>query len=130
MANRRIERLNEQLKREITDVLLQDVRDPRVGRVTITDVRTTADLDRARVYVASMGTADEKREAIEGLRAASSYIRRELSRRLHIRRVPELDFEWDTTLEHAQRIEQLLREVRTPPSNETGDDKNGEDGAD
>ncbi|MGH7555413.1 MAG: 30S ribosome-binding factor RbfA [Longimicrobiales bacterium] len=130
MANRRIERLNEQFKREITDVLLHDVRDPRVGRVTITDVRATADLDRARVYVASMGTADEKREAMEGLRAASTYIRRELSRRLQIRRVPELDFEWDATLEHAQRIEQLLREVRTPPSNETGDRENGEDDAD
>jgi ribosome-binding factor A len=119
MTNRRIERLNEQLKRELTDVLLSDVRDPRVGRVTITEVRATPDLYHARVFVTSLGDEDERAQALEGLRAASAYIRGELGRRLHVRRIPELAFEWDETLEHARRIENLLREVR-PAAPEAG----------
>lgn len=112
MANRRIERLNEQLKRELTDVLLNEVRDPRVGRLTITEVRATPDLYHARVFVTSLGDEEERAQALEGLSAASAYIRGELGRRLHVRRIPELAFEWDETLEHARRIESLLREVR------------------
>ncbi len=129
MPSRRIERLNEQLKREITDVLLREVRDPRVKQVTITGVRATTDLDRARVYLASLGTEEEKRDALEGLRAAAAFIRGEVSRRLRVRRVPELDFEWDRTLEHAQRIEHLLREVRAARSGEADKADSGEDGA-
>lgn len=129
MANRRIERLNEQLKRELTDVLLNEVRDPRVGRVTITEVRATPDLYHARVFVTSLGDENERAQALEGLGAASAYIRGELGRRLHVRRIPELAFEWDETLEHARRIESLLREVR-PAAPAPGDPTEpGADGA-
>ena len=127
MTNRRIERLNEQLKREVTDVLLNEVRDPRVGRVTITEVRATPDLYHARVFITSLGTEEERAQAMDGLQAASAYIRGELGRRLHVRRVPELAFEWDQTLDHAQRIEQLLREVRSSQP-EAGDDESHGDG--
>lgn len=112
MSSRRAERLNEQLKRELTEVVHTGVRDPRVGRVTITDVRTAPDLHYARVFVTGTGSDDDRRESLDGLRAAAGWIRGELGRRLHLRRVPELSFEWDATLEHARRIEQLLDEVR------------------
>lgn len=112
MPSRRVERVNEQLKRELTDVVLTELRDPRVGRVTITDVRTAPDLHFARVFVTGMGSEEERRESLEGLHAAAGWMRGELGRRMRIRRVPELSFEWDATLEHAKRIEQLLQEVR------------------
>ena len=112
MARRRVARLGEQFKREITEILQREVKDPRVGFVTITDVEVTPDLYYAWVYVRVMGDDARKAEALEGLRAAASFIRGELGQRLHIRRIPELRFELDRSLEHAMRIEQLLREVR------------------
>jgi ribosome-binding factor A len=123
MAGRRLERLNEQLKREITDLLRTEVRDPRVGVVTLTDVAASRDLSYARIHVTALDAADRKEEVLEGLRAASAFLRGELGRRLHVRRVPELDFRWDDTLDYAKRIEQLLREnlPRTPTQEDTGD---------
>jgi ribosome-binding factor A len=110
MANRRVERLNEQLRREISDILRRDVRDPRIGIPTITRVEVTPDLWMARVFVRAGGNAEERAAALEGLDGAAAFIRREL-RGLKVRRVPELRFEVDQTLEHASRIEELLREV-------------------
>jgi len=118
MARRRVARLGEQFRREITEILQREVKDPRVGFVTITAVDVTPDLFHARVYVRVMGDEARKKEALEGLDAAASFIRGELGQRLHIRRIPELRFEIDRSLEHAQRIEQLLREVR--PSGDAG----------
>ncbi|MGH7507795.1 MAG: 30S ribosome-binding factor RbfA [Longimicrobiales bacterium] len=129
MVGRRIERLNEQLKRELMEVLQYDVKDPRVGAVTITAVHATPDLNQARVFVNARGTEAERESSLEGLRAASSFLRGELSRRLRIRRVPELVWEIDLTLQHARRIEQLLGEV-LPPAEPGGDAAaaDGEDG--
>jgi len=120
MARRRVERLGEQFRREITEILQREVKDPRIGYVTITGVDVTPDLFHARVYVRIMGDEARKAEALKGLDAAAPFIRGELGQRLHIRRIPELRFEIDRSLEHALRIEQLLREVRT--SGDTGSD--------
>ena len=120
MANRRVERLNEQLRREISDILRRDVRDPRIGTPTVTRVEVTPDLWMARVFVRAAGDVAQQAEALEGLDGAAAFIRREL-RGLRVRRVPELRFEIDSTLEHATRIEQLLREVAPPPAGEDGD---------
>jgi ribosome-binding factor A len=118
--SRRVPRLNEQLKREITDILRSEVKDPRIGFVTVTDVRVSADLSVARVYVSVLGEPREKEETLEGLRAAAPFIRGEIGRRMRIRRAPELRFELDVTLERAMRIEQLLREVREREGNPDG----------
>lgn len=120
MARRRVARLGEQFRREITEILQREVKDPRVGFVTITAVDVTPDLYHARVYVRIMGDEARKAEALEGLDAAAPFIRGELGQRLHIRRTPELHFELDRSLEHAQRIEQLLREVRPGGDAESG----------
>lgn len=112
MASRRIERLNEQLKREITILVREEVRDPRIGMVTVTAVEASADLSVARVFVSVMGEGEgDREESLEGLRAAAPFIRTELGKRLHVRRVPELRFELDRSLEYAQRIERLLQEA-------------------
>ncbi len=112
MAKKRTPRLNEQLRREIIDIVRNHARDPRIGMVSVTDVSVAADLGSAKVFVTALGEDAEKAESIAGLKAASAFIRSELGRRLTIRQIPELRFELDQTLEHAHRIEQLLGEVK------------------
>jgi ribosome-binding factor A len=112
MAKKRVARLNEQLKRELTTLLQFEVKDPRIGPITVTDVEVSPDLYHAKVYVAVRGGTEEQQSAFEGLRAASGYLRTEIGRRMHIRRAPELHFSHDNTLEHAMHIERLLQEAR------------------
>ena len=136
MPSRRIERLNEQLKREISRVIRREVRDPRVGIVTVTGVEVSPDLTLARVWVRPQGEEDEKEEALEGLRTAAPHIRHQLGQMLRIRRLPELRFERDRTLERALRIEEILDEVRpeggwgdegAPDAGDTGEPGEAED---
>jgi ribosome-binding factor A len=108
----RAERINEQFKREISDILRKEVRDPRVADVTVTRVDATRDLYHARVFLTTLAADDRRDAMLEGLRAASPFIRSELARRVELRRVPELTFRWDETLDQARRIESLLAEVR------------------
>jgi ribosome-binding factor A len=110
--SRRIERLNEQVKREISDILRSEVRDPRIGVVTVTEAHVAPDLSFARIYVRSMGDDDEQEAAMAGLKAAGPYIRRELSKRLTVRTVPELRFEADKALEYGMHIEKLLSDIK------------------
>jgi ribosome-binding factor A len=112
MAKKRVARLNEQLRRELTQLLHFEVKDPRIGIITITDVEVTPDLYHAKVFWSTQGTPEERDQALQGLRAAAGYLRGEIGRRMHIRRTPELHFTFDSTLEHAMHIERLLQEAR------------------
>jgi ribosome-binding factor A len=122
---KRTDRLNEQLRQEISLLVRDEVRDPRVGMVTITAVETSPELDHAKVYITTLGDDQEKQAALTGLQSASPFIRSQLSRRLHIRRVPELHFQVDRVLEEAGRIEALLRQVL--PADEDGSDSSGDE---
>lgn len=122
MPGRRMERLNEQFRRELTEILRGEAKDPRVGAVTLTAVRVAHDLSFARVFVAPTSVEKDDAEALTGLRAASPFLRKELGSRLHIRRVPELRFEIDESFEHARRIEALLHEVTTAGSRVAAED--------
>jgi ribosome-binding factor A len=108
---RRTDRINELLREEIAVLVRDEVRDPRVGLVTITAVQTSPELDHAKVFVRMLGTEEEQEAALEGLHSAAPFVRTQLSRRLHMRRVPELHFQYDRMLDEAARIEQLLREA-------------------
>jgi ribosome-binding factor A len=101
--------LNEQFRREITAILRRTVRDPRVQDVVVNSVEVTSDLWLARIYVRVEGEEGERGEALQGLEAAASFIRRELGAVLHIRRIPELRFLEDKTLANANRIEEILK---------------------
>ena len=130
MARHRIKRVNEQLKREISRILLGEVKDPRVSGVTVTDVSAAPDLTLARVFVQLIGDEDERTETMDGLRKATPFIRATLGNRIEMRRVPELRFERDVSMERAMRIEELLaeasmgeeREPEEPPSEEGAGD--------
>ena len=138
MAHRRNARLNEQFKREIAHVISVKVRDPRVGRVLITEARVTNDSSLVRVFFRSLeeGAGGEEGvlleegrhldEAIEGLEAAAPFIRRELGKVLRLRRVPELRFMHDTTFDSAQRIEKVLMEVLPEGAEEPEEGSEGE----
>lgn len=120
---RRTDRLNEALKQEIALVVRDEVRDPRVGLATITAVETSPELDHAKVYVATLGDEGEREEVLKGLRSAAPFVRGQLGKRMHMRRIPELHFEIDRVLEEAQRIERLLREAL--PSGGEGEEAAG-----
>lgn len=108
--SKRLARLNEQLKRELSELIRTEVRDPRVGIVTITGVDTARDLGSARIFVRSVN--DEAiPQMLEGLEAAAPFLRSKLGQLLHIRKVPELRFQEDRSLEGARRIERVLAEV-------------------
>ena len=114
MASKRVARLNEQLKRELSELIRTQVRDRRVGVVTVTAVEMASGLGSARVFVRIIGDEAEFKETLAGLEAAAPFLRGLLGRILHIRRIPELRFREDRSMEHARRIEQLLSEVDVP----------------
>ena len=120
---RRTDRLNEQLRQEITLLVRDEVRDPRVTLATITAVQTSPELDHAKVYFTTLGDDEERDGVLAGLRSAAPFLRRELGKRLHIRRVPELHFAIDRVIEEAQRIERLLHEALPPEAPAADDDE-------
>jgi len=111
MTHHRNARLNEQFKREISHILSHKVRDPRVGRVLVTEVRVTPDLWLARVFVRFLDESETAEDTMKGLTGAGAFIRRELGKVLRVRRIPELRFLHDKTLDSALRIEEVLKEV-------------------
>ncbi|HEX6406088.1 MAG TPA: 30S ribosome-binding factor RbfA [Gemmatimonadales bacterium] len=111
-SSRRPEQMAETLRQVITDGLTREVRDPRVGFVTITGVLVTNDLSHARVMVSVPGEETEKARALEGLQSAAGFLRSRAARALTTRTVPELHFELDRGLEHAARINELLNTIR------------------
>lgn len=127
MTDRRTARLNEQLKREVSEILTRKVRDPRVGHLLITEVRVTADLWLARIFFRPLFSDAKIPEIEEGLEAAAPFIRKELGNVLRVRRIPELRFLHDTTPDSAARIEELLREV-LPSEEGEGEEGGDEDG--
>lgn len=110
--SRRLQRLSGLFQEELSELLLRQVKDPRLAQfLTITRVEITPDLSRARVYVSVMGSQEEKTSTMEGLAAAAHYLRRELNHRLTLRRIPELSFHRDDSLEQGARVLDVLRQI-------------------
>jgi ribosome-binding factor A len=110
--SRRPEQVAGTIRQVIADALTREVRDPRVGFVTVTGVLVTNDLSHARVMVSVPGGEDEKAKALQGLQSAAGFLRSRAARALTTRTVPELHFELDKGVEHAARIEELLESIR------------------
>jgi len=114
--SQRLRKVNESVK-EIIAELLGGLKDPRIGFVTITDVRTTSDLRQSQVFWTVLPDDDETREqTAAGLHSATPLIRRELGQRMRTRLTPELDFHYDPVPERGRRIEQILRDVPPAPA--------------
>ena len=111
-SRHRSERLAALIKESIAEVLSSQIKDPRIGFVTVTGVTVTADISHATVRVSVLGADDEKDSAMEGLNHARGFIRTYLARQLDLRTAPELHFDLDRGLEHASRIDAILDELK------------------
>ena len=107
-AGDRMRRVNAAMRHVVGDAVAQDLKDPRVGFVTVTDVKTSSDLRHARVYVSVLGTPAEREASLEGLRSAHGYLQSRVAGELHLKNTPELHFVLDDTAERAFRLEALL----------------------
>src|SRR2546422_9020018 len=113
MQGRRIDRIGEQLRIELSEIIEREIHDPRIGLATVADAKISADLRHARVFVTVLGDEAQRKKTLEGLRSAASYARHSLSKRLHhLKRIPELTFDYDEGLEKEMRIEQLLEQIK------------------
>lgn len=123
MPNYRIQRLAERIKEELSDILQRELKDPRLGFVSITDVELTRDLQVAKVYVSVLGSEEEKATSLETLQRAKGFLRTEIGRRIQMRHVPDLLFKFDTSIEHGARVHELLLELER--KGELGQDGEG-----
>jgi ribosome-binding factor A len=122
MGTRRIERVNELIREEISELIRREVKDPRLDSfISVTEVMTSPDLRHARVFVSIMGTDEEKQQVEKGLIAAKGFLRRELGERLTLRYIPELTFQLDDSIERGSRLLQLINEVAPGESPEETD---------
>lgn len=112
MTTRRQRRVSELIHRELGTLLLFGARDPRLASVTITEVEVTRDLQMARVYFTVLGEDSDKSEVVAAMRNATGFLRTQLAAKVELRVVPELVFELDQTAEHAQRIDDLLNQLK------------------
>jgi ribosome-binding factor A len=114
--SRRQKRINHAIRREISELLLRQVNDPRIkGFISVTEVDVSPDLAQARVSISVMGSEEEKVAIFEGLAAASGFIRRELGARLRLRYTPKLIFERDDNIERGERLLNLIEQVAEKP---------------
>jgi ribosome-binding factor A len=111
----RIERVNQLIRQEISELLLRQIKDPRLGNfLSINAVETAPDLKNAKVYVSCICTDEEKKEIMSTLETASGYLHKELTKRIKMRYVPALSFYWDNTIERASHIMSLIDQVSKP----------------
>jgi ribosome-binding factor A len=110
----RLPRINSLIRQEISGLLSQEVKDPRLGNyISITEVDTSGDLRQTRIYISFIGTDEEKQAAITALNAASGYFHGVLMKRLHLRHVPEISFYWDDSIARGAHLQELIDKVNT-----------------
>lgn len=111
MSKHRPNRLAESLKVEISQLIREELKDPRIGFVTLTSVDVAGDLAHAKVYVSVLGTEDEGKTSLEVLNGAAGFLRCEIGKRIRLRHVPAIVFVYDPSIEHGAHIAKLLRDV-------------------
>ena len=111
MAKVRVEKLQELMKQEISDIIFHELKDPRIGFVTVTSVACTDDLREAKIYVSVMGDEKKARDTLNGLNSSLGFVRREIGKRIRLRCTPEIIFALDTSLSYSDHIQRLLNEI-------------------
>ncbi|MEI7026330.1 30S ribosome-binding factor RbfA [Paenibacillus sp. y28] len=111
MAKVRVGRVAEQIKKELSQILQTEMKDPRLGFITVTGVEVTNDLSQAKIYLSVFGDETQKEETLRILARGNGFMRSELGKRIRLRIVPELVFKFDTSIEYGSRIEALLGKI-------------------
>ncbi len=111
MAHRRNARVADLVKQEVSQIIQHEMKDPRIGFVTVTSVEVSIDLRHARIYFSVLGSEADQKASLEGLERAKGYIRTQLGRRITLRHVPELLFRYDESFDYAQRISDVMRSI-------------------
>jgi ribosome-binding factor A len=114
MSGSRIRRVDEAVRAVLSDAITQELKDPRVGFVTVTAVRTSSDLRHARVYVSILGDEEARAAGLEGLRSAQGFLQRKVGAAVRMKYTPEITFAYDDSVDRGLRINELLRDL--PPA--------------
>ena len=117
MPTRRQRRVNALLQQALSELLQNEVADPRLDLVTVTDVETSSDLRQAHVYVTFLATPKDQGESLEALKKATGYLRRQLGQKVYLRYLPELNFHMDPSIEAGLRIDSILDELESSGEN-------------
>lgn len=113
MGELRVRKIQEFIKQEVSNIILRELKDPRMGFVTVTDAHITGDLREATVYISLFGSDEDKKNTLAALKSASGFIRTEVGRRLGIRYSPTIEFKEDTSLDYGMKIDKILRDIET-----------------
>lgn len=116
MTSHRANRVAEEIKREVTQMLRDEIKDPRVGFVTVTGVEVTPDIRYAKVFISVLGDEEKKSQSLEALEKAKGFVRSELGKRMRLRYTPEISFKFDTSIEYGAKIMKLLQGVKDTES--------------
>ena len=111
MSKLRVEKMQELMKQELSQIILREMKDPRIGFVTITQVRMTSDLARAEIYLSLMGSEEEKDQTLKALTRSLGFLRTEIGKRIRMRHTPELVLKMDDSLEYSANIQRLLVQI-------------------
>lgn len=122
MSKVRVEKVQELMKQEVSDIIFNELKDPRIGFVTVTSVACTEDLREAKIYVSVMGDEKKARDTLNGLNSSLGFVRREIGKRIRLRFTPEISFALDTSLNYSDHIQRLLNEIHEEQSNEKKED--------
>ncbi|MCM3178201.1 30S ribosome-binding factor RbfA [Cytobacillus horneckiae] len=108
----RSNRVGEQMKKELGEIIGRKIKDPRIGFVTVTDVQVTGDLQQATVFISVLGDVEQRENTLRGLAKAKGFIRSEIGQRIRLRKTPEILFEFDESIDYGNRIESLLHQIQ------------------
>jgi len=114
MGENRIERIANLIKKEVAEMLIREVKDPRIGMVTITGATVSKDLRIAHIYYSAFGNEKQLQDSAIGLRQATKFIQREIGRRIRMRYTPAIDFQFDHSLEYGSHIDKILQDLSVP----------------
>ncbi|PLT31651.1 30S ribosome-binding factor RbfA [Peribacillus deserti] len=117
----RANRVGEQMKKELSEIIGRKIKDPRIGFVTVTDVEVTGDLQQAKVYISVLGDEEQRQNTLKGLAKAKGFIRSEIGQRIRLRKTPEIFFEFDESVDYGNRIENLLTQINKEEHNTSGE---------
>ena len=111
MSQLRVEKVQELMKQEVSEIILRELKDPRIGFVTVTSVECTGDLREAKIYVSLMGSEQQVKDCWAGLQSSLGFVRREIGKRIRLRFTPEISFVIDKSLDYSAHIQELLLKI-------------------